>query len=138
MLIERNFDDITVSTNETKLDYIFIHNYLKRSYWTPNLSYSDLIKKMTHSVNFGVYLKDRQIGYARVVTDFSVFAYLADVFIIEEFQGNGYSKLLVQTIVEHPEFKDMNRFFLRTEDAQGLYKKFGFSTLKNPETMMER
>ena len=138
MLIERKFGDVTISNKKSKLDYIFIHNYLKRSYWTPNLSYSALIKKMKHSVNFGVYINNTQIGYARIVTDYSVFAYLADVFIIEEHQGNGYSKYLVKTIIEHSEFKDMNRFFLKTEDAQGLYKQFGFKALSNPETMMER
>jgi len=138
MFIERSFGDVTISTDESRLDYIFIHNYLKNSYWTPNLPYGDLIKKMKHSVNFGVYLQDQQIGYARIVTDFSVFAYLADVFISPIHQGNGYSKMLIKTIIEHDDFKEMNRFFLRTEDAQGLYKQFGFKPLSNPEMMMER
>ena len=138
MIIEKRFNELYISTDDSKLDHRFIHNYLKRSYWTPGVSYAELLKKIKHSINFGVYIENEQIGYARIVTDFSVFGYLADVFIIEEHRGKGYSKRLMETILDYPDFKKLSRFFLKTKDAHGLYKQYGFKEISEPELLMER
>ncbi|WP_404803550.1 GNAT family N-acetyltransferase [Marixanthotalea marina] len=87
---------------------------------------------------FGVYLEDKQIGFARVATDYTVFAYLMDVFILPEHQGNGYSKQLIKFIIEEPQLQTCTTWMLKTLDAHGLYKQYSFTELKNPERVMER
>jgi GNAT superfamily N-acetyltransferase len=130
-------DEIRISTDKSLLDMDMIYSFLSDSYWAKGRSLQELIKATVNSLCFGVYLHNKQIGFGRVVTDYATFAYLADVFILEEFRGKGHSKKLIKTIMEFPELKTIKRWMLATQDAHGLYLKFGFRQLKNPEKFME-
>lgn len=131
-------NDHLFSTDKTKLQLDVIHNYLsKESYWAQNIPLDVVKRSIDGSICFGVYLKDKQIGYARVVTDHATFGYLADVFILEPYRGKGLSKQLMQFIMAHPDLQGLRRMMLATKDAQGLYKQFGFTALAMPERIME-
>jgi GNAT superfamily N-acetyltransferase len=114
-----------------------IYDFLSQSYWAAGRPFTIVKKAIENSLCFGIYCNKKQIGFARVVTDYSTFAYLADVFILEEYRGKGYSKKLLKTIVEYPELQSIKRWILATNDAHNLYAKFGFKSLKNPEKFME-
>lgn len=127
----------TISTNQTLLDFDVIYNYLnKESYWAKGIPAEKLRTSIANSMCFGIYHQQKQIGFARVITDKAVFAYLADVFILTEFRGQGLSKWLIQTILAHVDLQDLRRWSLATADAQGLYAQFGFSPITYPERWM--
>ena len=130
----------TISTDPAKLDLNAIHLFLsKEAYWAIGRSIEVVKKSIENSLCFGVYLETRQVGFARVVTDYITFAWLCDVFILAEFRGKGLSKWLVKTIIEYPDFTHLRRFLLATRDAHGLYKDYGgFQPLENPERWLER
>ena len=107
------------------------------SYWAKDRTFDQTKTAIENSICFGVYDSERQIGFARVVTDRSTFAYLGDVFILEEFRGRGLGKWLMETIISHPELQGLRRWVLATRDAHGLYEQFGFSRLKFPDRWME-
>ena len=127
-----------ISTDKRKLDFKVIHNFLTNSYWSPGISLFQVKKAAQNSICFGVYHNKKQIGYARVITDSVRFAYLADVFIIEEYRRRGLSKWLMDLIMNHKDFKDINSWMLATKDAHGLYEKFGFKKIDEPERFMRR
>lgn len=127
-----------ISTDPARLDLDTIHGYLTQSYWGLGRSRETVAKTVEHSLCFGVYEGDRQIGFARVITDYTIFAYLLDVFILDEYQGRGLGKWLMACILAHPDLQDIRRFLLSTRDAHGLYEQFGFAGLRTPERMMER
>ena len=129
---------IEISTDKQKLDIQIIHNYLsKESYWAKGRSMETVQRSIDNSLCFGVYTENKQVGFARVVTDYAVFAWLLDVFILPEYQGKGYGKKLMQTIMTHEKLHGLRRWGLGTDDAHELYKQFGFTPLKKPENMME-
>jgi GNAT superfamily N-acetyltransferase len=132
--------DFIISTDPAKLDVEAIHRFLsEKAYWAIGRSMEIVKKSIEHSLCFGVYLEDRQVGFARVVTDYITFAWLCDVFILPEFRGQGLSKWLVETIVQYPEFTHLRRFLLATRDAHGLYQQYGgFKPLENPDRWLER
>lgn len=132
--------DFYTSTDKSKLDIDVIAEYLsKRSYWAKGRSREKIERSITNTICFGVYdASDRQVGFARVLTDFSVFAWIMDLFIVEEYRGRGLGKLLMKAIMEHPELQDLERWGLGTKDAHGLYAQFGFRPLRTPETKMEK
>ena len=130
-------DTILVSTDQAKLDLAVIHEFLSRSYWAEGIPLEVMEKSLAHSLCFGVYERDRQIGFARVISDFATYAYLADVFILESHRGRGLAKLLMREIMSHPELQGLRRFTLATRDAHGLYKQFGFAELARPDRHME-
>lgn len=130
-------DKFVISTNPERLDFEVIHDYLKRAYWSKGIPKETVKNAARHSLCFGVYKDASQVGFARVITDFTSFAYLADVFILEKWQGRGLGKWLIKTIVNYPGLQSIRRWLLATKDAHGLYAKFGFSPIKNPERMME-
>jgi GNAT superfamily N-acetyltransferase len=130
-------NDFTISTDTKKLQLEVIYNFLKNSYWAKDIEFSILKKSIDNSFNFGIYYFEKQIGYARVVTDFSRFAYIADVFILEDYRKKGLSKLLMKTILECPKLSGIKSWILKTHDAQGLYKQFGFTNPAIPERIME-
>jgi N-acetylglutamate synthase-like GNAT family acetyltransferase len=133
-----NTKKYTISTDKTKLNMSVIYNFIGNSYWAKGIPKSVMQKAIDNSMCFGVYsAQNEQIGFARVVTDNATFAYLADVFIIPDLQGNGLSKLLVKTIVEHPELQGLRRFLLATADAHGLYAQYGFKPIDNPALLMQ-
>ncbi len=124
------------SNDIKKTDLDVIYNFLAGSYWAKDLSRRKIKKSIGNSYCVALYHYERQIGFARVVTDFSRFAYLADVFIVEEYQGKGLGKFMLKCILEDPNLKDVNRWLLSTQDAHGLYKKFGFGKLEKPQNFM--
>ena len=127
----------TVTTDLNKMDMEFIHNYLsKESYWAKGRSMELVRKSMANSLCFGLFHKDRQIGFGRVATDYVVFAWLMDLFISPADRGRGLGQMLLQSIMEHPDLQGVNGMGLRTQDAHILYRKFGFGEIPNPETWM--
>jgi GNAT superfamily N-acetyltransferase len=130
--------EILVSTDPARLDYEFVHRFLTASYWARGISLATVRRSIEESIPFGLFEVPRQIGFARVITDRATFAYLADVFVIEEHRGRGLSRLLMEAVVAHPELQDLRRWVLLTRDAHGLYRKFGFTELHQPERYMER
>jgi len=124
--LEAHKDGFTVSTDPSRLDLDVIHAYLTRSYWAAGIPREVVERSLRQSLCFGVYEGARQVGFARVVTDLATFAYLADVFVLEEHRGRGLSKWLMEAILGHPDLQDVRRWHLVTRDAQGLYARFGF------------
>lgn len=129
---------ITISTDKNLLDINFIHAFISNTYWAKGRTLAEVQTCIDNSLNFGIYLNNQQIGYARVVTDYVAFAYLMDVFITEQYQKQGYSTQLMEFILNCPELKSIKVWRLATTDAHYLYQKFGFTALKSPEKMMER
>jgi GNAT superfamily N-acetyltransferase len=130
--------EYTISTEKTRLDIAVIHDFLTHSYWAAGIPLATVEQSIEHSLAFGVYHGTRQVGLARLITDYATFAYVADVFIVEEYRGRGLSKWLMETIASHPDLQGLRRWMLFTRDAQGLYRKIGFAPSKMPERIMER
>jgi len=137
--MKRNFrkGKYFISTDKSKLDIKVIQDYLSDSYWAKNRKLKTTKLTIKNSLCFGLYFINSQIGFARVVTDYATFAYLADVFILEEHRGKGLSKWLMEVILNYGEVQNLRRWFLATRDAHGLYEKFGFTNLREPEKIME-
>lgn len=129
---------IEISTAINKLDIEVIYSYLTHSYWGKGRTKEEVATTLKNSLNFGVYLDGKQIGFARILTDYVVFAYLMDVFVLPDYRKKGYSKQLMKTILEYPELKRVETWMLKTKDAHGLYRQFGFTASKNPEKIMEQ
>lgn len=129
---------ISVSTDKTKLDVSFIQNFLAAIYWAAPRAIEEVQTAIDASFCFGIYLNDKQIGFARVITDYVVFAYVMDVFITEEHRGKGYSSILIETMINEPQLQNVKLWRLATTDAHFLYEKFGFTKLNHPEKMMEK
>ena len=129
---------ITVSTDKSKLDVPFIQNFLKDIYWAAGRTIDEVQTTIDASFCFGIYLDDEQIGFARVVTDYVVFAYMMDVFIDEKHRGKGYSSVLIDAMMKESKLQQVKIWRLATSDAHYLYEKFGFTPLAHPEKMMEK
>lgn len=129
---------ITISTDKNKLDVPFIQNFLKSIYWSAPRTLEEVQICIEHSFCFGIYLDGKQIGFARVITDYVVFAYVMDVFIDEKHRGNGYSSILINAMMNEPQLKQIKIWRLATTDAHFLYQKFGFNSLAHPEKLMEK
>ena len=136
---EINDGDLLISDDKARLDRPFIHRFLsQRSYWAKDVPMEVVNRSIEHSLCFGIYKAGCQIGFARAVTDFATFAWLADVFIVEEARGSGCGKKLVAAIVAHPGLQGLRRIVLGTRDAHTLYAQYGFTALKFPERFMEK
>lgn len=127
-----------VSTDKTRLDPGQIQAMLKRTYWGQNRSISEIQTTIDNSRCYGLYLNGEMIGFARVLSDLVVFAYLMDVLIDQRYQGKGYSKILLDAVFNDPQYKNIQRWNLVTRDAHDLYRKFGFENPANPENFMEK
>ena len=127
---------LDISTDPARLDLDLIHRTLASSYWAAGRTREVIERSIRHSLCFGAYADGRQVAFARVITDRAVFAYLADVFVVPGYRGRGIGKALVGGIVAHPDLAGLRVFLLRTRDAHGLYARFGFEPLRNPEEMM--
>lgn len=138
--MEYRRDEFLISTEKSLLDIPLIHEYLSnRAYWSKGRSLETVEKSIQHSMCFGVYVGDRQVGFARMVTDYATFGWLCDVFILDEDQNQGLGKWLVACVVAHPELASIRRLLLATRDAHELYRRYaGFESLNNPERWMER
>ncbi len=126
-----------ISTDKSKLDVGIIYNFISQSYWGKDATIEKINRSIENSLCFGIYINNTQIGFARVITDFVGFAFIADVFIVKNFQGRGLSKWLMKVILDYPELQGLRRWMLATKDAHSLYKKFGFKQLENPKQFME-
>ena len=129
---------ITVSTDKSKLDIPFLLSELKQVSWIAPRNLEEIQTTIEASFCFGIYFKDKQIGFCRVITDYVVFAYVMDVFITEEQRGKGYSSILINAMLKEPKLQQVKIWRLATTDAHFLYDKFGFNALSHPEKMMEK
>ena len=131
--------DYEISTDKSRLDLELIHNYLSNdSYWAMGRSREVVERSIENSLPFGIYTQNEQVGFARIVTDYATFAWVADVFVLPGHRGRGLSKWLMEVIIAHPRLQGFRRWVLSTKDAHGLYEKFGFIPLHRPERWMER
>jgi GNAT superfamily N-acetyltransferase len=130
-------DTFLISTDKALLNLETIQALIGTSYWAPDRPIELTRRAIEHSLVFGVYHGERQIGFARLVTDYTVFAYLCDVMIADDYRGQGLGKWLVESILSHPEVESVRRWLLITRDAHGLYQQFGFAGLDEPERYME-
>ncbi|MDN3276472.1 GNAT family N-acetyltransferase [Frankia sp. RB7] len=138
MQTEQCLSDYEISTDPRRLDVAVIHKFLAEdSYWSRGIPRSTVECAIENSLCFGVYQGAAQVGFARVVTDRSTFALLADVFILEAHRGKGLSKALMHRVVEHEDLQGLRRFLLLTSDAHGLYSQFGFKEIGSPARFME-
>jgi GNAT superfamily N-acetyltransferase len=136
-IIEAHKDNFTISTDQSKLDREIIIDFLKRAYWAKGRPRERTERALENSLVFGLYDGENQIGLARVVSDYAVFAYLCDVFIHENYRAHGLGKWLIQTVLSHPDLQGLRRWTLATRDAHGLYEQFGFKVPSNPNNWME-
>ena len=129
-------NEFNISTDKNKINLDYVHQFLTQSYWSPGTSIQIVKKAMEGSLCFGVYDNNKQVGYARVITDTATFAYLADVFIDENYRGRGLGKWLVNVILKHPDLQGLRRIILTTKDAHKVYEQCGFTPVTNPERYM--
>ncbi|WP_268224668.1 GNAT family N-acetyltransferase [Sinomicrobium oceani] len=135
MELKKNY---SIKTGHAHMDIQAIHQFLcLESYWAKGISMEMVEKALQHSYCIGVFIGDKQIGFARLITDYTTFAYLADVYILEQHRGKGLSKKLMEYIMMLDEVKGMRRILLATLDAHALYNQYGFQSPKNPESLME-
>ncbi len=138
-IITEQKGDFIITTDKSKLDLKAIHNFLaNESYWSQDIPFEVVKAAVDNSLNFGLFYKDKQIGYARVVTDNTTIAYLGDVFVLKEFRGQGFSKWLIEKVMTHPDLQGLRRWILLTQDAHELYKKYGWTSIAKPERWMEK
>ena len=129
---------VEISKDRDRLDIPVIHAFLTESYWAKGRTIEEVQKSIVNSLCFGVYVDTVQVGFARVCTDYTVFAYVMDVFILPQYRGKGYSKSLMNEIVNDPQLQNCHTWMLKTADAHGLYKQFNFEELNNANLVMER
>ncbi len=126
-----------VSTDPARIDLRTVHEFLTNCYWARGIPIATVRRSIENSLCFGIYCGDRQAGFARVITDRATFAYLADVFVLPEYRGRGLSKWMMQCMLAHPDLQGLRRWMLATQDAHGLYRQYGFTSLNAPERWME-
>ena len=136
MHLERQRDGFTISSDPARLDLDGVYAWLSASYWARGIP-RDVFERC-HALCFGIYEGARQVGFARVVTDFATVAYVGDVFVLEPWRGRGLSRWLMETIDGHPDLQGLRRWILLTRDAHGLYGKFGYTPLADPTRWMEK
>jgi GNAT superfamily N-acetyltransferase len=129
--------EYSISTDKSRFDVKLIHEFLTNSYWAEGVPLEIVRRSIQNTLGFGVFHVYQQVGFARVITDFATYAYIGDVFVLPEHRGRGLGKLLMRTIMTHPELQNLRRWSLVTSDANGLYAQFGFTSLANPDGYME-
>ena len=130
-------DGFLISTNKKKLQIKIIHEFLTNSYWGKERKIEVVEKSIENSLCYGIYFKAEQVGFARVITDYATFAYLADLFILDKYRGKGLSKWLMEIILSHPDLQTVN-WILKTRDAHSLYSQYGFIVPEKPDHIMEK
>lgn len=136
-IIELHRDPFTISTDPARLDVDAVADMLKRAYWARGRPRQRTERALRNSLVFGLYDGERQIGLARVISDYAIFAYLCDVFIDEGYRAHGLGKWLMETVHAHPDLQGLRRWTLVTRDAHSLYTQFGWTPLNDPSTWME-
>ena len=128
---------IVVTTDRSRLDLDVIHGFLTTAYWSRGVPRETVARSMEHSLCFGAFDGDRQVGFARVISDRTTFAYICDVFALESHRKRGVGKSLMTAIMAHPELQGLRLWTLFTRDAHGLYRQFGFGAPAHPERLMQ-
>ena len=136
--LEASRGGFTISTDRSKLDLDVIHSFLRESYWARGIPQEIVARSIENSLCFGVFASGKQVGFARVISDYATYAYIADVFILESYRGHGLGKWLMEQIMSHPQLQGLRRWSLCTRDAHGLYEKAGFTAPRSPQNCMER
>lgn len=137
-IIEIKFDNFTITTDKLKMDVVAIHDFLsKYSGWSDNIPFDKVKTSIANSLNFGLFHNDKQIGLARIISDFSTIAYLSDIYVLDNYRGQGLSKKLMDVVISHPNLQGLRRWILLTSTADWLYEKYGFTKLPKPELYME-
>lgn len=137
-ITEQSFGDFYMTTDKTKMDIAAIHHYLSNySGWSKNISFEKVKTSIDNSLNFGLFHKEKQIGFARVISDFSTIAYLGDIYILENYRGLGLSKKLMNMVMAHQSLQGLRRWILLTSTAKWLYEKYGFNQIPDPKIYME-
>lgn len=136
-ITEHRKGKFVISTDEERFDLDMVHGFLTGSYWAEGISREVVARSIQNSLCFGVFCDSKQIGFARVISDYATFAYIGDVFVLESYRGHSLGKWLMECIVSHPRLQGLRRWTLLTRDAHGLYAQFGFMPLKRPERYME-
>jgi GNAT superfamily N-acetyltransferase len=129
--------EFTVSTDRGRIDLDVVHGFLTACYWAKGIPRDVVARSIENSMCFGVYADNKQVGFARVISDYATYAYIGDVFVLESFRGRGLGKWLMECIMQHPRLQGLRRWSLVTSDAHGLYAQFGFGPLKKPQNYME-
>lgn len=127
-----------ISSDPARLDLDFIHGYITASYWAKGRSFDAVRRSIEGALALGLYDGDGQIGFSRIITDYATTAHLADVFVIDAYKGKGLGKWLIETTLDHPRLRTVRKWTLATSDAQGLYERYGFAPLSDPNSLMER
>ena len=136
--IEHSFGEFYITTEKTKMDVTAIHDFLsKYSGWSDNIPLDKVKISIENSLNFGLFHNEKQIGFARIISDFSTIAYLGDIYVLDNYRGQGLSKKLMDVVMGHPNLQGLRRWILLTSTADWLYEKYGFIKLPNPELYME-
>ena len=137
-IIEQKFGEFLITTHKEKMDIVAIHDFLsKYSGWSNNIPIDKVKISIENSLNFGLFHNNKQIGFARVISDFSTIAYLGDIYVLDNYRGHGLSKKLMESVMNHPNLQDLRRWILLTSTAEWVYKKYGFTELPKPEIYME-
>ena len=129
--------DYEISTDPARVDAGLVHEFLTNAYWAKGIPLATVRRSIENSIPFGVYHGLQLVGFARIISDLATFAYLADVFILSSHRGRGLSRWLMECIVGHPDLQGLRRWMLGTQDAHGLYAKYGFTAVQSPEIWME-
>ena len=136
-LREHRRGQFRISTDRSRLNLDTIHAFLTECYWAKGIPKDVIARSIQHSLCFGLYEEGKQIGFARVISDYATYAYIGDVFVLNEYRGQGLGRWLMQCIMQHPSLQGLRRWSLQTRDAHGLYEHFGFRSLNAPERWME-
>jgi GNAT superfamily N-acetyltransferase len=126
-----------LTTDRGRMQIDVIHKFLRKSYWASNRSEKLIRRSIEYSLPFGIFAGQKQIAFARAITDYATFVWIADVFVDDDFRGQGLGKWLIDSMLRHPELQGMRRWVLATKDAHSLYAGFGFNLLNKPERWME-
>jgi len=137
-IFETRREQFAINDDPARLDMDAICDFLSRSYWAKTRPRAKTELAIANSLTFGLYDSAKQVGVARVVTDYSIIAYLCDVFIHEDYRAQGLGKWLVETVLAHPDLRDVRRWLLVTDDAGSLYQRYGFEKFPEPEKWMQR
>lgn len=129
--------EFLISTARERMDLDVIHQFLTNCYWAKGIPREVVARSIANSLCFGLFVSGRQIGFARAISDYATYAYIGDVFILEPYRGRGLGHWLMQCVMDHPSLQGLRRWSLVTQDAHGLYEKFGFTPLKAPQNYME-
>lgn len=136
--LEITFDNFKITTDKSKMDIVAIHDFLsKYSGWSNDIPLEKVKTSIDHSLNFGLFDNNQQIGFARVISDYSTIAYLGDIYVLDTYRGQGLSKKLMDAVMNHPNLQGLRRWILLTSTADWLYKKYNFTKLPKPELYME-